>query len=138
MGWKKGRAGSFRLCSTGTPIPRHDQHNASHAASENSSRPGGLRAGSPPSPPPHLIRPTVRLLLRSPRLSGPGPHQLPCQLLGCRRQGRYHLGNRLEFTEKLRSVLHQVSHDARIPEELGEVSLDDGQLQMVLPVGLLD
>ncbi len=28
---------------------------------------GGLRAGSPPSPPPRLIRPTVRRLLRSPR-----------------------------------------------------------------------
>jgi hypothetical protein len=44
------------------------------AAGENSSQPGGLRAGSPPSPPPRLIRPTVRRLLRSPRLSGPGPH----------------------------------------------------------------
>jgi len=30
-------------------------------------RPSGLRAGSPPFPPPRLIRPTVRLLLRSPR-----------------------------------------------------------------------
>ncbi len=29
--------------------------------------PDGLRAGSPPSPSPRLIRPTVRLLLRSPR-----------------------------------------------------------------------
>lgn len=29
--------------------------------------PGGLRPGSPPSPPPHSIRPTVRRLLRSPR-----------------------------------------------------------------------
>jgi hypothetical protein len=37
-------------------------------------RPGGLRTGSPPSPPPRLIRPTVRLLPRSPRLSRPGPH----------------------------------------------------------------
>jgi hypothetical protein len=31
-------------------------------------QPGGLRAGSPPSPPPHSIRPIVRRLLRSPRL----------------------------------------------------------------------
>ena len=37
-------------------------------------RPGGLRTGSPPSPPPRSIRPTVRRLPRSPRLSGPGPH----------------------------------------------------------------
>lgn len=36
-------------------------------------RPCGLRAGSPPSPPPRLIRPIVRRLPRSPRLSGPGP-----------------------------------------------------------------
>lgn len=39
------------------------------AVGENSSRPGGLRAGSPPSPSPRLIRPTVRRLPRSPRLS---------------------------------------------------------------------
>ncbi len=38
-------------------------------------RPGGLRTGSPPSPPPRSIRPTVRRLPRSPRLSGPGPHR---------------------------------------------------------------
>jgi hypothetical protein len=37
------------------------------------SQPGGLRTGSPPSPPPRLIRPTVRRLPRSPRFSGPGP-----------------------------------------------------------------
>ena len=36
-------------------------------------RPGGLRTGSPPSPPPRSIRPTVRRLPWSPRLSGPGP-----------------------------------------------------------------
>src|ERR1700676_2064202 len=30
-------------------------------------RPDGLRTGSPPSPSPQLIRPRVRLLLRSPR-----------------------------------------------------------------------
>jgi hypothetical protein len=40
-------------------------------------RPSGLRTGSPPSPPPRLIRPTVRLLPRSPRLSGPGPLYRP-------------------------------------------------------------
>src|SRR5882762_3843643 len=30
-------------------------------------RPDGLQTGSPPSPSPQLIRPSVRLLLRSPR-----------------------------------------------------------------------
>ena len=47
--------------------------------------PDGLRAGSPPSPSPRLIRPTVRLLLRSPRLLGPGPH-LNQKLSGLARQ----------------------------------------------------
>jgi hypothetical protein len=42
-------------------------------SAENECRPGELRTGSPPSPPPRLIRPNVRLLPRSPRLSGPGP-----------------------------------------------------------------
>jgi hypothetical protein len=42
-------------------------------------RPGGLRTGSPPSPPPRLIRPTVRLLPRSPRFLSPGPQQRPYQ-----------------------------------------------------------
>jgi hypothetical protein len=46
---------------------------ASHTASETSSRPCGLRTGSPPSPPPRSIRPAVRLLPRSPRFMGPGP-----------------------------------------------------------------
>ena len=41
----------------------------------NLVRPSGLRAGSPPPRPPRSIRPAVRRLLRSPRLSGPGPHQ---------------------------------------------------------------
>jgi len=40
---------------------------------------GGLRTGSPSSPPPHSIRLTGRLLLRSPRLLGPGPRgQITC------------------------------------------------------------
>ena len=49
---------------------------------------GGLRTGSPPSPPPPLIRPSRRRLQRSPRLSGPGP--LECVILvrgrGCQRR----------------------------------------------------
>ena len=74
--------------SAGVPsrtVPRHACKDRSrrcgHAAGEKSSRPSGLRAGSPPSPPPRLIRLTVRRLPRSPRLSGPGPH--------CPTTGRY-------------------------------------------------
>ncbi len=68
-------------CDAGVPsrtLHRHAckyrNHMRGYAVGENSSRPGGLRAGSPPSPPPRSIRPTVRRLPRSPRLSGPGPH----------------------------------------------------------------
>lgn len=38
-------------------------------------QPSGLRSGSPSFPPPPLIRPTVRRLLRSPRFMGPGPQR---------------------------------------------------------------
>ena len=79
-----GVAGSVgRRCSRQTPVP----WNASAFAPRRGrlqisrprgrpydGRPGGLRTGSPPSPPPRSIRPTVRRLPRSPRLSGPGPH----------------------------------------------------------------
>lgn len=56
-------------------------------------RPGGLRTGSPSSPPPPSIRPTRRRLRWSRRLMGPGP--LVVAALGrrrCRfvqRSGRY-------------------------------------------------
>jgi len=44
--------------------------------------------GSPPSPPPSLIRPSRRRLRRSPRLSGPGPrgYVTRAQGHGCQRQ----------------------------------------------------
>ncbi len=105
----------------------------------NFGRPGGLRAGSPPSPPPRLIRPTVRRLLRSPRLSGPGPHPCwPLWLFRLWRQGRGHVGDRLKFRQKLRSMLHQVADDPGIPEQLSQIRFDHGQLQMVLAVGVLN
>ena len=52
-------------------------------------RPSGLRTGSPPFPPPHLIRPSVRRLLRSPRLSGPGPHHVPLRAQKCGATAHY-------------------------------------------------
>jgi len=51
-----------------------DERDRSAIRSAYGRRPSGLWAGSPPSPPPRLIRPIVRLLPRSPGLSGPGPH----------------------------------------------------------------
>ena len=124
LAWRKrsrwsqtlGRAG-IHQCSTGTPIPRRDRRYASHAASENSSRPGGLRAGSPPSPPPRSIRPTVRRLPRSPRLSGPGPHYLLSpQSVGCCGFHRSDLGDGLELAEELGVVLRQIAYDPGVPE----------------------
>lgn len=105
----------------------------------NLGRPGGLRAGSPPSPPPRSIRPTVRRLLRSPRFSGPGPHQLwPLWLFRLGRWGRGHLSDGLKFCQKLRPMLHQVPDDPGVPEQLSQIALDDGQLQVVLAVGVLN
>ncbi len=70
----------FPRSSTGTPSVRR-AHELRGTRPIIWDRPGGLRTGSPPSPPPRLIRPIVRLLPRSPRLSGPGPHQ---PVLNCR------------------------------------------------------
>jgi len=75
-----GSFGENWACRSGpaSDTPRNDHSRINgRAAGESSNRPGGLRAGSPPSPPPRLIRPTVRRLPRSPRLSGPGPHRWP-------------------------------------------------------------
>ena len=105
----------------------------------NLGRPGGLRAGSPPSPPPRSIRPTVRRLLRSPRLSGPGPHQIwQFWLFRLWRQGRVHICDRLKFCQKLWPMLYQVPHDPGVPEQLSQVRFDNGELQMVLAVGVLN
>ena len=93
----------------------------------------------PPSPPPRSIRPTVRRLLRSPRLSGPGPHQFwQLWLFRLWRQGRGHLGDRLKFCQKLWPMLHQVPDDPSVPEQLSQIPFDDGQLQVVLAVGVLN
>src|SRR5262245_65959132 len=66
----------------------------------NFSRPlGGLRAGSPPSPPPRSIRPIVRRLLRSPRLWV----RVPSNLLrtGRSRGSRLDVNNSLKLGEDL-------------------------------------
>ena len=73
------RARSCRWDGRAGPVRRQHarlQHAAQspHAAGPYVGRPGGLPAGSPPFPPPCSIRPIVRRLPWSPRLSGPGPH----------------------------------------------------------------
>jgi hypothetical protein len=56
-------AGKERMAATNAPLP---------ITVECADR--RAEVGSPPFPHPRLIRPTVRRLLRSPRLSGPGTH----------------------------------------------------------------
>ena len=79
----RGRAAASQNTRLGLS-PRHALTNNPPLIDRLSSQPyvgwlSGLRTGSPPFPPPRLIRPTVRLLLRPPRFSGPGPHRWPCQ-----------------------------------------------------------
>jgi hypothetical protein len=51
---------------TDTPQQHHNRSHIDRSSGrQREGRPGGLRTGSPPSPPPRLIRPTVRLLLGS-------------------------------------------------------------------------
>ena len=89
--------------------------------------PSGLRAGSPPFPPPRLIRPIVRLLPRSPRLSGPGPHQRPCRCAArqtAHGSGRscFHLSELLKFGQNVTVMLREVAHHPRIAEQLADDS----------------
>ena len=42
------------------------------------------------------------------------------------------LGDGLKLAEELGMVLRQVAHDPSIPEQLADVALDHGQVQMVL------
>src|SRR5580698_7001195 len=65
---RQGRAGHDALIATWTDTPQehHDRTRIDRPSGRPYvCRPDGLRTGSPPFPPPRLIRPTVRLLLRS-------------------------------------------------------------------------
>ena len=67
-----GRAG--QRSRHARPSSIHARQIAPHAAGPYGGQPGGPHAGSPPFPPPCLIRPAVRRLPWSPRFLGPGPH----------------------------------------------------------------
>lgn len=120
--WATGLTSVLTQACRSALSPARLQISQPHARSRgrrNLGRPGGLRAGSPPSPPPRSIRPTVRRLLRSPRLSGPGPHQFwPLWLVRLGWRGGGHLGDRLKFRQELRPMLHQVADDPGVPEQL--------------------
>jgi hypothetical protein len=120
-GRHEGRAGEAVLTpAAGTPNKHHGRtHIARPMRSAYECRPGGLRTGSPPSPPPRLIRPIVRLLPRSPRLSGPGPHQRPRHsdcMAGHSGRNRFHLGKLLELGQDVAMMLCEVAHHPRIAE----------------------
>jgi hypothetical protein len=78
--------------------------------------PGGLRTGSPPSPPPRLIRPTVRRLPRSPRLwvRVPNTPDSPSCYSSSSGLSRFHACDLLELCQDLCVVLSQEFQDAGI------------------------
>lgn len=82
-------------------------------------QPGGLRAGSPPSPPPPSIRLIVRRLRRSPRLMGPGPREQFCSDSGGRRLSFRDLR---KFRSDLSMMLLQVFRNAWIADHAREVA----------------
>ena len=115
--------------------PNHIKATPDRAAPgrRNLVRPGGLRPGSPASPPLSSIRPhdgvsggprvcQVRIPIRChPRL----------RRVGWRRCFRFRDG--LELGEKLRPVNHEVPDHPRIAKQLREVASNHRELQVVLP-----
>lgn len=101
-------------------------------------QPGALSAGSPPSPPPRLIRPSVRRLPRSPRLMGPGPHGQCCAT--CPKSG----GRRLSFNDANKFLSDfpvmraQVLGDARILDQPRQVAFGKNKVEMICAVCFLD
>lgn len=98
-------------------------------------QPGGLRTGSPPSPPPHSIRLTVRLLLRSPRLLGPGPRGQMLSEAGGRRLLLFDLH---QLRQNVFVVLLKVTGDSFIANQTADVSLGEHQIQVIGPIRFLD
>jgi len=95
-----------------------------HAA-HHLDRPSGLRAGSPPFPPPRLIRPTVRLLPRSPRFRVRVPITPAVSAAASGQSGgsSFRFGQLLKLSQNIAVTLSQVAHHARIAEELAEISI---------------
>lgn len=94
--------------------------------------PSGLRTGSPPSPPPHLLRRTDGISCgpRAYRVRVPIKQLIPttASALGCY---RLRFGELLEFRENIAVMLRQVSHDACIPQQLTEVSVGENKVEMI-------
>src|SRR3546814_4303923 len=102
-------------------------------------RPGGLRTGSPSSPPPRSIRPTVRRLPRSPRFtccpklgcstaegrSGPGPRRSPSLRRGRHREEAFDFCDGLELGQVFLAMLRQPTDDPRVAKELADVALGE-------------
>ena len=96
---------------------------------------GGLRAGSPPSPPPGLIRPTVRRLPRSPRLIwvpivSKFLNSLFFRLVWPvrrRRRSRQARHDSTKFVEDVSVVLFEIAIDPVIREQAFDVAACDNQ-----------
>src|SRR3954464_9945992 len=99
-------------------------------------QPGGLRTGPPPSPPPRLLRPIVRLLLRSRayRVRVPINSFSSCFCAS----NRLNLRDCLEFNEVLVAMMRQPAYDTCTGKEFPNVTLSDSQMQIVDAVGLVE
>jgi len=66
-----------------------------------------------------------------PALLGPGP---PCALSRLARERRRHFGDLLKLDKQLWLILLKVTRHAVIGDQLAEISLYDGEVQMILAV----
>ena len=103
--------------------------------------PSGLRAGSPPFPPPRLIRPTVRLLPRSPRFRV----RVPINTCSTRQKFPVCQAAAASVSVELLKFGQDVAADAARDSErpahwlsnLPDVSVGQHQIEMICPVGFL-
>jgi hypothetical protein len=122
--------------------PDHSGMSLHHAPQERcargwrmSSSQGGLRAGSPPSPPPQLIRPTVRRLLRSPRFWVRVPlRDSTLSESDCRRL-LFHDPD--EFQCDVAMVVPQVLGDPRVLDQSRQVTLRQDEIEVVRTIRLV-
>ena len=74
-----------------------------------------------------------------PALIGSGSPSVVTTLSGCLgRQRGCQLGDRLELGQEFGTMLHEVANHPGVPEQFRQVALDDGQMQVVLTVRLLN
>ncbi len=114
--------------TTGTSFQSCACINMRHTRLAYEFQPGGLRTGSPSSPPPHSIRLTVRRLLRSPRLWVRVPADRSLSGSGCRRLLLCDLN---KLRENVFVMLLEVTSDPFISDQPADVSLGEHEIEMI-------